>query len=134
MDYSENMTQQYKFEPQSSYFSKKQFSLQCTVKHLPDSHEYIYHLSNVMTHNYAFTSTVLKYLIEHSSTNIIRIKSDNYPTQYKSKYVFKARHTLAAKTNKRIVTFYRMSSPGKGLVDAISSSGVKVPICKAVLT
>ena len=60
LDYSENMTQQYKFEPQSSHFNKKQFSLHCTVKHLPDSHEYIYHLSNVMTYNYAFTSTVLK--------------------------------------------------------------------------
>ena len=31
LDYSENMTHQYKFEPQSSHFSKKQFSLHCTV-------------------------------------------------------------------------------------------------------
>ena len=80
------MTQQYKFESQSSHFSKKQFSLHCTVKHLPDSHKYIYHLSNVMTHNYVFTSTVLKYLIDHSSTNIIRMKSGNCATQYKPKY------------------------------------------------
>ena len=41
LDYSENMTQQYKLEHQSLHFSKKQFSLHCTVKHLPDSHEYI---------------------------------------------------------------------------------------------
>ena len=127
------MTQQYKFEPQSSNFSKKQFSLHGTVKHLPDSHEYIYHLSNVMTHNYAFTLTVLKYLIDHSSTNI-GIKSDDCATQYKSKYVFKAWHTLAAKTNKCIVTFYGTSGHGKGLVDAMSSFGVKAPICRAVLT
>ena len=39
-------------------------------------------------HNYAFASTVLKYLIDHSSTNIIRMKSDNCATQYKSKYDF----------------------------------------------
>ena len=80
LDYSENMTQQNKFECQSLHFSKKQFSLHCTVKHLPDSQEYIHHLSNVMTHNYAFTSTVLKYLIAHSSTNIIRIKSNSCAT------------------------------------------------------
>ena len=122
------MTQQYKFEPQSSHFSKRQFSLHYTVKHLPDSHEYIYHLSNVMTDNYAFTLTVLKYLIDHSSTIIIRIKSDNCATQYKSKYVFKAWHTLAAKTNKHIVTFYGTSGHGKGLVNAMSSFGVKAPI------
>ena len=30
------MTRQYKFELQSSHFRKKQFSLHCTVKHLPD--------------------------------------------------------------------------------------------------
>ena len=123
-----------KFEPQYSHFSKKQFSLHCTVQHLPDSHKYIYHLSNVMTHNYAFTSTVLKYLIDHSSTNIIRINSDNCATQYKSIYVFKAWHTLTAKTNKCIVTFYGTSGHGKGLVDVMSSFGVKVPIHRAVLT
>ena len=85
-----------------------------------------------MTDNHAFTSTVLKYLIDHSSTNIIRIKSDNCATQYKLKYVFKAWHTLAAKTNKCIVTFYGTSGHGKGLVDAMSS--FKAPIRRAVLT
>ena len=49
LGYSENMTQQYKFESQSSHFNKKQFSLHCTVKHLPDSQKYIYYLSNAMT-------------------------------------------------------------------------------------
>ena len=46
MDCSENLAQQYKYEPQSSHFSKRQFSLHCTIKHLPNSHEYNYHLSN----------------------------------------------------------------------------------------
>ena len=41
---------------------------------------------------------------------------------------------MAAKTNKRIVTFYGTSGHGKGLVDVISSFGVKAPICRAVLT
>ena len=50
------------------------------------------------------------------------------------KYVFKAWHTLAAKTNKCIVTFYGTSGHGKDLVDAMSSFGVKAPICRAVFT
>ena len=66
-----------------------------------------------MTQNYAFTSTVLKYLIDHCSTNVIRIKSNNCGTRYKSKYVIKVWHTLAAKTNKHIVTFYGTPVMGK---------------------
>ena len=33
MDYSENLSQQYKFEPQSCHFNNSQYSLHCTVKH-----------------------------------------------------------------------------------------------------
>ena len=39
----------------------------------------------------------------------------------------KAWHTLEAKTNKRIVTFYGTSGHGKGLVDAMSSLELKRP-------
>ena len=133
MNFSENLAQQYKYEPQSSHFSKTQFSLHCTVKHLPKSHEYIYHLSNEMKHNYAFIATVLRQLINESSSDNIRLKSDNCATQYKSKYVFKAFHSLAVKMQKKIVSFYGTSGNGKGLVDVMSSFGVKVPICRAVL-
>ena len=77
MDFSENLAQQYKYEPQSSHFSKRKFSLHCTLKHLPNSHDYIYHLSNEMKHNYAFTATVFRQLINESSSDIICLKSDN---------------------------------------------------------
>lgn len=33
IDYSENIFQMYKYNPQSSHFSKSQFSLPCAVKH-----------------------------------------------------------------------------------------------------
>ena len=37
-DYSENMTQIHKMEPQSSHFNKTAYSLHCTVMHgLPDA-------------------------------------------------------------------------------------------------
>ena len=134
MDSSENLVQQYKYEPQSSHFSKRQFSIHCTVKHLPNSHDYIYHLSKEMKHNYAYTATVFRQLINESSSDIICLKSDNCATQYKSKYVFKAFHSLAVKMQKKIVSFYGTSGHGKGLVDAMSSFGVKAPIRRAVLT
>ena len=40
IDYSKNVYQ-YKYEPKSSHFSNRQFSLHCTVKHLRNSHEYL---------------------------------------------------------------------------------------------
>ena len=134
MDFSENLAQKYKYESQSSHFSKRQFFLHCTVKHLPNSHEYIYHLPNKMKHNYAFTTTVLRQLIRESSCDIIRLKSDNCATQYKSKYVFKVFHILAVKMQKKIVSIYGTSGHGKRLVNAMSGFGVKAPIRRAVLT
>ena len=64
MDYSENFSQQYKFEPQSCHFN---MSLQCTLKHasydtLP--YECVYHLSDEMKYDFAFTSTIACHLLE----------------------------------------------------------------------
>ena len=136
LDYSENLSQQYKFEPQSSHFSKRQFSLHCTVKHTTDPnnlHLYKYCLSDEMKHDHIFTTTVLKQLTEESSSDITCIKSDNCSTQYKSKYIFKSYINLVAEIGKPIIAFYGTSGHGKGLVDAMSSSGVKGPLRTAVL-
>ena len=87
-----------------------------------------------MKHNYAFTATVLRQLINESSSDIIRLKSDNCAMRYKYKYVFKMFHSLAVKMQKKIVSFYGTSGHGQGLVDAMSCFGVKAPIRRAVLT
>ena len=56
MDFSENLTQMFKYEPQSAHFSKKQFSLHCTLKHTSENKRmYMYHLSDVRKHDFAFT-------------------------------------------------------------------------------
>jgi len=61
MDFSENLSQMYKYEPQSSHFSKRQFSLHCTVKHSNENERcYLYHLSDDKKHDYAFTFTGTK--------------------------------------------------------------------------
>ena len=65
MDYSENVSQQ--FKPQSSHFNKQQFSLHCTVKHTSNEdspYHYMYHLSDEMKHDSAFTSVVVYHLLE----------------------------------------------------------------------
>ena len=85
MDYSENLSQQYKFKPQSSHFNKQQFSLPCTVKQTSNedsAHHYMYHLSDEMKHDSAFTNVVVHHLLEQDDPEIIRLKSDNCSTQY----------------------------------------------------
>ena len=89
MDYSENLSQQYKYEPQSSHFKKNQYSLHCTVKHTDNKnypYEYIYHLFDEKKHDFAFTSMVINHILQlHNPSDTICLKSDNCSTQYKCK-------------------------------------------------
>ena len=66
MDYLENITQAFKYEPQSSHLNKKQYSLHCMVKHEGDKSHYLYQLSDELTHNFAFTFNVVKHAFQMS--------------------------------------------------------------------
>ena len=79
---------------------------------------------------------LLKHIVSIKEENhdILRFKSDNCSTQYKSKYVFNFWSSLAKKLNKTIIVYYGVSGHGKGLVDAMSGFGVKGPIRRAVVT
>ena len=138
MDFFENLCQIYKYEPQSSHFNKKQYSLHYTVKHTTDPdnpYEYIYRLSDFMKHIYVFTSAVVDHILEKNSTpRLIQFKSDNCATQDKSKYVFWYWSNLAAQHGKKVLLYYGVAGHGRGLVDAMSSFGVKAPHRKAVIT
>ena len=133
MDFSENLTQSYKYEPQSSHFNKKQYSLYCTVKH-GTPNQYMYHLSDEMKHDYAFTSTVVDQLIENQSSRLLRFKSDNCSVQYKCKNIFFYWQSVAIQYERSVITYYGVSGHGKGLVDSMSSFGVKGPLRKVVVT
>ena len=87
MDFSENISQMHKFEPQSSQFNKAQYSFHCTVRHGANRNLYLYHLSDEKLHDYAFTTAVVEHIISIKKENhyILRLKSDNCLTQYKSK-------------------------------------------------
>ena len=86
IDYSENVTQAFKYEPQSSHFNKKQYSLHCMVKHEGDKNHYLYHLSDEINHNFALKLNVIKHAFQMSQQPV-RITSDNCSMQYKCKYV-----------------------------------------------
>ena len=62
MDFLENLTQFFKFEPQSSHLTKVSIHfIVYAVKHTGDNESpfcYIFHLSDKMKHNHAFTSAV----------------------------------------------------------------------------
>ena len=70
MDFSENLTQLFKYEPQSSHFNKSQYSLHCSVKHtgLEESpYHYLYHFTNVMQHDHISTHLLLLLLMKSSN-------------------------------------------------------------------
>ena len=98
IDYSENITQSFKYEPsQESHFNERQYSPHCTVKDEEEKNKCFYHFSDELTHNFAFTYKVVKHLIHlDPELEIIRIKSDNCSTQYKSKNVFGKYKQLAS--------------------------------------
>ena len=65
---------------------------------------------------------------------IFSFKSDNCSQQYKSRFVFANWRALAKKYNKTIILYYGVSGHGKGLVDSMSSFGVKGPLPKSIIT
>ena len=136
LDFSENISQMHKFKPQSSHFNKAWYSLHCTVRYGANGNLYLCHLSDEKRHDYVFTAADVEHIIsiEEENHNILRFKSDNCSTQYKSKYVFNFWSSLAKKLNKTIIVYYGVSGHGKGLVDAMSGFGVKGPIRRAVVT
>ena len=102
LDFSENITNTSKFEPQSAHFSKKQFSLHCSVMHSCSQdfpqYQYFDHFSDVIRHNFYFSITVIKDLltyIENLDMDIYRFKSDNCSVQYKCRYFFPLIRSIA---------------------------------------
>ena len=123
MDYSENLSQEYKYEPQWSHFNKNQYSLHCTVKHTGEETWFCFHISGCH-----------QILELNHPCNIMRLKSDNCSTQYKCKHVFKRWQILAKETSKTVIVYYGVSGHGKGLVDAMSGFEVKGPLRREVIT
>ena len=63
---------------------------------------------------------------------LIRIKFDNYSSQYKSKRVFRFYQKLWEALDKKVIVYYGVAGHGKGIVDTRSSFCVKEPLRKEI--
>ena len=138
IDYSENINLKPKHEAQSAHFSGRQHTLHCCVHQRGDKINYIYHLSDDTYHDNVMTATVIEDLIINHlggavDENVIVLRSDNCPTQFKSRIVFASIRKLVIKYKLKIVWFYGEPGHGKGLVDAMSSFGCKSPLRQMVI-
>ena len=64
----------------------------------------------------------------------VMIKSDNAPTQYKNKLAFGLMQHLADKYNFTLIRVHGSAGHDKGVIDAISSFGVKNILCQSTIT
>ena len=111
---------------QSAHFSGKQFTLHCSIVDSVHT-RYHFHLSDDATHDPVFVDHVLRdIIIKYDIRNQdLWIQSDNAPTQYKNKNAFFLLEKLAKEFNLRIIRTYGAAGHGKGVIDEISSFGLK---------
>ena len=134
-DHSENISGSPKYEPQSAYFSKEQYTLRCTVAHTLEDDELIFISCQMTESMIVILPVIIEELIQHTKSEgeqleFIRIKSDNCSSQYKSKKIFAFYSQLALDHQKMVLIYYGVAGHGKGIVDAMSSFGVKEPLRK----
>ena len=135
LDYSNNLQFSPKFEPQLAHFNKNQYLLHCTVAHCFEERVYNKnHLSNDTNHDSQFTLVIVSDLKKNDESLIFHFKSDHCAQQYKSRYVFGNWKDLPQENNKTLIVYYVASWHGKGLVDSMSSFGVKAPIRESIVT
>ena len=100
--------------------------MDCTIMQ-PGEIKFAYHLSDDIPHDLSFVHQVLEDVFDRREigAETVVIKGDNTPTQYKNKREFESYTALAKKYNVCIIQIYGPASHGKGLIDAMSSFGVK---------
>ena len=135
LDFLENLAFKPKIEPKQAHFSGKQFTLHCAIVE-PEETKYQFHLSDDTTHDCSFVDEVLRDIFEKYDIRdeTIIIKSDNAPSQYKNKDAFAYLQNLSDEYNVIIARIYGAAGHGKGLIDAMSSFGVKSIIRKDIVT
>ena len=135
LDFSKNLALKPKYEVQDAHFSGKQYSLHCSSVE-PGDNECVYCLSDDTNHEPVFVNEVLEDIFEHWNIKdeTIIIKSDNAPTQYKNKFAFQSMINLSNKYNIRIIRINGAAGHGKGLIDAVSSFGVKAILRRDIVS
>ena len=135
LDFSQNLAMKPKLEAQDAHFSGKQYTLHCSIVE-PDDPKYVYHLCDDIKHDPTYVHLVLEDIFDdkgYKDTYVI-IKSDNASNQYKDLYAFASMHQLADKYNCTIIRIYGAAGHGKGLIDAMSSFGVKAILRRDIIS
>ena len=134
-DFSKNLALKPKYEVQDAHFSGKQYSLHYSSVE-PGDNECVYCLSDDTNREPVFVNEVLEDIFKHGNIKdeTIIIKSDNAPTQYKNKFAFQSMINLSNKYNVRVIHIYRAAGHGKGLIDAVSSFGVKAILRRDIVS
>ena len=100
-----------------------------------NDNKYIYHLSDYNSHDISYTGAVFDHLFSlNPGLPIFRVKSDNCGEQFKCCYVFGFWQNFSSTNKIPVVLIYGIPGHGKGLVDSMSSFGVKSPLRDAILT
>ena len=136
LDFSKYLAMKPKHEVQSAHFSSKQYALHCTIVLTQSSErKYHYQFSDDTTHDPSYVTMVLEDIFSDFGIRdeSVIIKSDNAPTQYKNLYAFKSYQNLANKFNTRIIRIYGAAGHAKGLIDAMSSFGVKAILRRDII-
>ena len=131
MGFSQNIALKTKDEVQTAHFSgKQQFLHRSIVIDENDALSYVYHLSDDTAHDPTFVDEVLHDIFGRWNIRgeTILLKSGNAWNQCKDKYAF------GVKYNVRIIRLYGAAGHGKGLIDAMSSFGVKSILRKDIVT
>ena len=126
LDFSQNVALRPKHEVQSTHFSGKQFSLHCAIAE-PFEKRYFYHLSDDTKHDGIFVDLAIRDIIQRYDikNEDLWIQSDNASSQYKNKLPFALYQQLSNEFNLRIIRTYGAAGHRKGVIDAMSSFGVK---------
>ena len=93
-------------------------------------------MSDDTNHDPVFVNEVLEHIFKcwNIKDETIIIKSDNSPTQYKNKFAFQSMMKLSNKYNVRIIRVYGAAGHGKGLIDAMSTFGVKTILRRDIVS
>ena len=121
-DFSENLTIDVKWEPQSLHWSKKQVSIHSGIVKTSDGQKtYHPYVSDNREHDQPFVAVAIKKMLSTTDdgADVILIESDNCCSQYKSAEHFHDLQKLSNEEEKMVVRFYGVEGHGKGEVDHV---------------
>lgn len=134
LDFSENLTLDVKFEPQSLHWVKKQITIHSGIVKNNGDKSYHPYVSDTLKHDQVFVKFAIMDMLENTNlANIstIIIESDNCKAQYKSAHHYDDLQEITNMLNKTLIRVFGVAGHGKGEVDHVGGI-VKVAVRQEV--